>query len=209
MIRISTAKARGGRPRSPALSTRRYLDATRGIPGAEHLVRLGPQRRRAARAPGRAAGILSKTAARADVPDAPVRVVPERSVAHRENRGKRISTSGAVPALSVRGPLPAGLPADRTDRRLFVRQVEKPDQGPGQGVGSREAGSALDLLPRCATEFAGPIPLDLALDHLDNYRSIASTSGRRRDRRPDERSSSSGPVRPGHSAEQHSASTGI
>ncbi len=30
---------------SPALSTRRYLDATRRVPVAEHLVRLGPQRR--------------------------------------------------------------------------------------------------------------------------------------------------------------------
>ena len=31
---------------SPALSTRRYLDATRRVPVAEHLVRLGPERRR-------------------------------------------------------------------------------------------------------------------------------------------------------------------
>ena len=56
--RPRTGRLRAGqqvRRPPPALSTRRYLDATRRASVAEHLVRLGQERRRLARAAGRAA----------------------------------------------------------------------------------------------------------------------------------------------------------
>lgn len=59
-------------------------------------------------------------------------------------------------------------------------------------------------LPRC---WRCRFSLDLELDHLDNYRSIASTSGPGCGGRLDKRSPSCGPIRPGHLAGEYSAST--